>query len=65
MSGQLKRNLRQAELIFPALEINQNSSVNVPGMSRGEGARETLIAAFQPRRNMCPYGGGLRPCFSV
>lgn len=59
MRGQLKRNPRQAELIFPTLEINQNASANVPGMGRGEEARETLIAVFQPRRNMCPCGAGL------
>lgn len=57
MRGQLKRNLRQAELIFPTLEINPNASVNVPGMEGG--GRETWISVFQPRRSMCPHGS---PC---
>lgn len=66
MRGQLKRNPRQAELIFPTLEINQMPVLMSLDWA-GKG-RETLISVFQPGRSMCPCGtrgGGLGPGFLV
>lgn len=52
--GQLKRNLRQAELIFPTLEISQNTSANVPGMGVGDWQKDLDLCVSAKKNHVSP-----------